>query len=52
MFQRQTSEMVHTKSKQEICAQDPEALDWDWWRSPVIAASVRLNLVDIVRQGA
>jgi hypothetical protein len=24
--------------------------DWDWWRIPVIAATVRSDLVDILRQ--
>ena len=28
----------------------PLNLDWDWWRSPVIAASVRSDLMDILRQ--
>jgi hypothetical protein len=27
-------------------------VDWDWWRSPVIAASVWSDLLDILRQGA
>ena len=26
--------------------------NWDWWRSPVIAAPVRSDLVFFIRQGA